>query len=96
MKTHPPPPVAGAGEGALTAAAAVISAVSCAICAACTTACTSCARFISAITVVVVLLVVVAATVSGRLLTVKAPSASTDLNSRFLASSAAAYYATAL
>ena len=82
MNTRPPPPVAGAGEGALTAAAAVTCAVSCAICAECTTACTSWARLISAITAVVVLLMV------------EALSAPTDLNSRFSDLSAAAYYAT--
>ena len=50
-----------------------------------------------AITAAVVLLVVVVAVsmVSGRLLMVETPSASMDLNSRFYASSAAAYSATA-
>ena len=99
MNTRPPPPLAGvgAGDGAFPAAATVISAVNLAICAACATTCTSCALFIYAIMAVVVLLVVVvaAATVSGRLLMVEAPSASTALNSRFSASSAAAYSATA-
>ena len=41
------------------------------------------------------MMVVAASTVSGRLLMVEAPSASTDLNSRFSASSAAAYSVTA-
>ena len=99
MKTRPPPPWGGvgAGDGAFPVAAAVISAVSCTIRAACATACTSCALFISDITAVVVLLMVVvaAATVSGRLLMVETPSALTDLNSRFSASSAAAFSATA-
>ena len=77
MNTRQPPIREGAGEGALTAAAVVISAVSCAICAACAVACTSCARFVSAITAAVVLLLVAAATASGRLLKVEALSAST-------------------
>ena len=41
-------------------------------------------------------MVVTAATVSGRLMMVEAPSASTDINYRLSASSAAAYSTTAL
>ena len=95
INTRPPPPRAGAGEGALTAATAVISAVSCAICAACVKTCTSFDRFISEINAVVVVLVVAEATVSERLPMVEALSASMDLNSRLSALSAAAYSATA-